>query len=128
MQVPRRPGRVRGEGPTAREEGVPLAHHKWHTKCIPVRSRTMVAENQTADGRGGGRGWTRARRLLLQGRCCDETTEVHKNWRQFDSSTPYGGESLGAIVMVPRPVGKLCREERAPREATSGRARLVPWP
>lgn len=87
-----------------------------------------MAENQTAGGRGVGRGRTRAGRSLLPVLRCHQPTDIHKNWRQSDSSTPYGGESLGVILMVPRLVGKQYCEERGPREAVSGRARLVPWP
>ena len=87
----------------------------------------MVAGNQTDCGGHFRSRWRRVALPPLPTLRRDDPVGIHKNWRQTDLPTPYGGESLGAIARAPRLVGTKSEEERALLDAVSSGAGLETW-
>ena len=87
----------------------------------------MVAGNQTDSGRSFRYRWARDPQPIPPALRRDDPTGIHKDWRQTDSPTPHGGESLGAIGNAPRSVGTKSEEERALRDTVSRSAGLETW-
>ncbi len=86
-----------------------------------------MAGNQTDSGRRFRYRWARGWRPLLRVGHRYDPPGIHKDWRQTDSPTPHGGESLGAIGNAPRPAGTEVEEERALRDTVSGSVGLETW-
>jgi hypothetical protein len=87
----------------------------------------MVAGNQTDSGRHFRYRWMRDPLPLMPTLGREDPAGIHKNWRQTDLPTPYGGESLGANVKAPLVVGKKSEEERALLDAVSSGVGLETW-
>ena len=87
----------------------------------------MVAGNQTDSGRSSRYRWARDPQPIPPALRRDDPTGIHKNWRQTDSPTPHGGESLGAIGNAPRSVGTKSEEDWWPLDAVSSGAGLETW-
>jgi hypothetical protein len=87
----------------------------------------MVAGNQTDSGRSFRYRCTPDPHPLLPARRRGDPTGIYKKWRQTDSPTPYGGESLGAIGRTPRSAGTKSEEDRWPLDPVSSGAGLETW-
>ena len=87
----------------------------------------MVAGNQTDSGRHLRYRWMRAPLPPMPTLRRTDPAAIHKNWRQTDLPTPYGGESLGANVRAPHLVGRKSEEERTLLDAVSSSAGLETW-